>query len=187
MRNQAPFYARMLLGQRLALRQLAAIAVLTLPFTVGAQTLCAKGETDFFSCTLSDHRLLSVCGAVQDEPSAGDWLQFRRGRPGRVEMSWPSSRKDSVKAFEGNVFGPYSVSDLRFNTGDASYGLQVSRGGEDDGSGGRTRRGASLYVEREGHHDRIYRCLRPDIARYGRSFEELNARLFNERQAARPR
>ena len=156
------------------------LAVLVAPIT-SAQTLCAKGEVDFFSCRFADRRIISVCGIVHDEPMARDWLQYRVGFPRRLERAWPQDRGGSLAKFEGNVFGRYSVSDLRFRIDDANYGITLSRGGEDDGAGGRTRSEADLQVARAGHPDVVQKCVRAEFARYGQSFEALNARLSNRR------
>ena len=154
-----------------------ALAVLVAPIAAAAQTLCAKGEVDYFTCRFADQRIISVCGIVHDEPTARDWLQYRSGFPSRLERAWPRDRGGSLGKFEGNVFGRYSVSDLRFRIDDANYGITLSRGGQDDGAGGRTRSEADVHVARAGHPDVVRECVRPDIARYGQSFEALNARL----------
>lgn len=160
-----------------------ALTVLVAPIAAAAQTLCAKSEVDYFSCRLTDRRIISVCGIVHDEPTAGDWLQYRFGFPRRLEMVWPQERVGSIEKFEGNVFGPYSVSDLRFGIDNADHGISISRGGEDNRAGGLTRREADEHVAREGLPDVVRKCVRPDIARYGRVFEDLNARLSNLRSA----
>jgi hypothetical protein len=161
-----------------------ALAVFIAPIMAAAQSLCTQGEVDYFSCRLADQRIISVCGIVHDEPTAQDWLQYRVGFHRRLEMAWPRERSGSVGKFEGNVFGPYSVSDLRFRIDSTDYGISVSRGGEDNRAGGFTRRAADEHVAREGHPDVVRKCVRPDVARYGRAFEDLNARLSNRRNAA---
>jgi len=160
-----------------------ALTVLVAPIAAAAQSLCAKSEVDYFSCRLTDWRIISVCGIVHDEPMAEDWLQYRFGSPRKIEMVWPREHRGSIGEFEGNVFGPYSVSDLRFRIDNAEYGISISGGGEDDGAGGLTRREAEEHVTRAGHPDIVRKCVRPDMARYGRVFEDLNARLSNWRSA----
>ncbi len=171
------------MASHILIRRFAALVALAVPMTAAAQTLCTKGETDYFSCKVAGHQLVSVCGMIHDDPVAGDWLQYRSGIPRRLQMVWPPERKGSLEKFEGNVFGRYSVSDLRFQVGDASYGISLSRGGEDNGAGGRTHRDGGVSVARAGKPNVHHACVDPDIARYGRSFEDLNALLFSRRGA----
>ena len=173
-----------LMAHHISTRRFAALVALALPVLAAAETLCRKDETDYFSCKVVGGQLISVCGRIHDEPKPEDWLQYRRGLPRRLEMVWPLDRRESLGKFGGNVFGPYSVSDLRFEIGDTTYGISLSRGGEDDRAGGRTRRGAGVHMTRAGDPDVTRECMHPDIARYGQSFEALNILLVNGRGAA---
>lgn len=84
-------------------------ALLVLAFTSSAHSwaapsLCAKGETIFFSCPVRGGRVVSLCGSIGgDSGSAGaaEWLQYRFGRPGVVELSFPQTKQDSLSKFKG--------------------------------------------------------------------------------------
>lgn len=58
-----------------------------------AQALCAKDEVTYFSCPSSNGRSINLCG--KPAPT----LQYRFGRPGRVELAYPAQAQDSVNAF----------------------------------------------------------------------------------------
>ncbi len=45
-----------------------------------------------------DKKLLSICGSKQLDDHRG-YLQYRFGRPGMVEMEFPTDRRDSQSAF----------------------------------------------------------------------------------------
>ena len=58
-----------------------------------AQALCAKDEVTYFSCPSSNGRSINLCG--KPAPT----LQYRFGRPGRVEFAYPAQPQDSLNAF----------------------------------------------------------------------------------------
>lgn len=79
---------------------------------MAADSLCKKGETEYFSCAFGSGKMVSLCGnAYLKEEHAGvwsepdhPWLQYRFGRPGKIELAYPSTRADSVPLFFGENF-----------------------------------------------------------------------------------
>ena len=77
--------------------------------TFAAESLCHQGETTFFSCTVKGGKIVSLCGEgftldsysnyVADFDS---WLQYRFGLPEKIEISFPSRRRNSLEKFQGN-------------------------------------------------------------------------------------
>lgn len=106
-----------------------------LPTFIQAQTLCKKGETDYFSCAVSPTgKVVSICGEVADlESNSGNWIQYRFGKPKAIELAYPTERFGSISKFEGNYFGRYNFVDLRFLSGDTLYSVTLygPYGGED--------------------------------------------------------
>lgn len=58
-------------------------------------SLCSPGEEVIFTCPMQQSgKLLSVCASPKFS-----WLQYRFGRPGKVELAYPKSKSGSVQAF----------------------------------------------------------------------------------------
>ena len=58
-----------------------------------AQALCATDESTYFSCASSNGRAINLCG------KPAQTLQYRFGKPGRVELAYPAQPQDSLNAF----------------------------------------------------------------------------------------
>lgn len=62
-------------------------------------TLCEAGERVYFSCATAPRgRIASLCGSA-DLGGASGYLQYRFGRPGAVELAFPSARAGSLHRF----------------------------------------------------------------------------------------
>jgi len=110
------------------------VALLSFPSVAASQTLCRTGEIDYFSCETVAGKSVSVCGNIADGEISGDsWLQYRFGKIGAIELTYPTEKQGSVKKFEGNYFNRYGVVDLRFVSGRTLYGVELSEtyGGDD--------------------------------------------------------
>lgn len=92
-----------------------------------AQTLCRKGETDYFSCSVSlSGKIISVCGNISsDELTDDDWVQYRFGKPRAIELQFPQEKLGSALKFEGNNFWRHNFIDLRFINGRALYSVAL--------------------------------------------------------------
>jgi hypothetical protein len=142
-----------------------------------SQTLCLKNETDFFSCTTTNKKLISICGEMSSNDSSSDWLQYRFGRQGHVELIYPESRIGSTSKFEGNTFNRYSVVDLRFING--QYAYSVSLYGPYDGNEAAVRSSASAGVDikLKSKKRASISCATVDSRKYYDVFENLNNEL----------
>lgn len=175
-----------LVSRTILLALLLALTSLASP-AAAPRTLCRRGETDYFSCTLRDGRQVSICGHVQtdldshDVPPADEWLQWRTGRPGGLVLAWPKERAGSTQAFEGNVFNHDDVSDLRFVVGDRLYDISLGLGGVPDDAGRRATPDATLGWQRADGAHVEWSCVRPDVRRLYPSFEALNIGLHSRR------
>lgn len=56
-----------------------------------APTLCASNETNLFSCTLSDKKLVSLCTSKKTASDNG-YVQYRFGLPGKIEVALPRKK-----------------------------------------------------------------------------------------------
>jgi hypothetical protein len=71
---------------------------------LGRPSLCVKGETVFFNCPVKSGKIISMCGSIAGESgssNAAECLQYRFGRPGTIELSFPQAEQDSLSKFKG--------------------------------------------------------------------------------------
>ncbi|PFH08903.1 hypothetical protein BCF11_1280 [Collimonas sp. PA-H2] len=75
----------------------------------GANSLCKKNEEVYFSCATNGGKIISLCGEVfdSDKDKFGNpieldspWLQYRFGSPGKIELSYPRQKKNSLERFK---------------------------------------------------------------------------------------
>ena len=105
---------------------------------------CESGATTIFACEAANGRkFIELCAAA---PTGGDdgYLEYRFGSQdangdiSKVELVFPSNRRDSYKRFHGSVYtdkGVYTQS-VRFVTGEFSYRVFTeARGNRDLGAG----------------------------------------------------
>lgn len=64
-------------------------------------SLCGADEFDMFNCAIAGGgKLLSICASRVSLLEQGrGYIQYRFGRPGRVELEFPRERRDSARAF----------------------------------------------------------------------------------------
>lgn len=166
----------------LAVMKPAHLATITLLFpSIGlAQTLCRLGEIDYFSCKVAHEKIVSVCGNIANgEVMEDSWLQYRFGKVGAIELTYPKERQASARKFEGNYFSRYNVIDLRFINESTLYGVDLNntyRGG-DAKNRHRPTGGVSVQVEKA-KGIRI-ECQKADTGKYFEIFSLLNSTLRN--------
>lgn len=97
-------------------------------------TLCATTEKTAFGCAITDGRLLSVCTSPDFAEGVG-WIEYRFGRPDRVELVYPSTREKTWQAFRYTRYTrpQFTELTLRFDNGGYGYVLQTASG-DDDGT-----------------------------------------------------
>lgn len=94
-------------------------------FPAMAASHCAKGEIDYFSCKIKgSEKSVSVCGTTfrdDAEPGISDdaWIQYRFGKPGKPEMTFPEKKQPLQKNFTGEFI---------LANGAKLYALQFKRG-----------------------------------------------------------
>lgn len=63
------------------------------------KTLCEQNEQVVFSCNMQKSaKLLSICTSKKIDAQNG-YVQYRFGLPGKVELEFPTERKDTQSAF----------------------------------------------------------------------------------------
>lgn len=85
--------------------------------------LCAPFEEIYFSCPVG-HKVISVCASGNISPENG-YVQYRIGRPGRVEFQYPKMpdpprRNFAISDISG---GNLNIVHLKFKSGSYNYVL----------------------------------------------------------------
>jgi hypothetical protein len=75
-----------------------------------AETLCRSTEHTFFSCPADPSgKIISVCGGLNSQ--SGDYLQYRFGLLGKIELEYPKAQKGSANRFWWDGRSHSNVSD----------------------------------------------------------------------------
>jgi len=98
-----------------------------LPISYAGDSLCTPKETVFFSCKIkATEKLLSVCGKLNEtfeasKPVANKdhYLQYRFGRVGNIELTFPEMKSGSLDKFE-------VTHDYRQTAGTTTYELSFA-------------------------------------------------------------
>ncbi len=96
-----------------------AVVAATQAHAARAQSLCAKDETTYFSCPASNGRSINLCGKPDQT------LQYRFGRPGRAELTFPARPEDGIDTFRYAHYFRAQVDrfELRFDNAGVEYVL----------------------------------------------------------------
>lgn len=89
------------------------IFILSAPIATAAgkpeNTLCRPDEQVFFSCRLQQgKKIVSLCGSTGLKAQQG-YLKYRFGVPGKLELEFPASSKDTQKRFRYVHYARYKV------------------------------------------------------------------------------
>lgn len=155
------------------------VAIFIFPCLGWAQTLCRAGEIDYFSCqTTTKQKIVSVCGNISDgKINSESWLQYRFGKEGEIELSFPPTASDSVEKFEGNYFDRYNVVDLRFISGRTLYSIEFDHTYSGDEARQRNQPSGGITVHL-GKAKRVsIPCRKVNASKYFRLFSDLNAAI----------
>lgn len=106
--------------------------------SVGAETLaakshCGKTERVIFSCPLRrSSKVLSLCSSAKLTKTEG-YIQYRFGKPGRVELEYPKQRARSQDAFSYNHYfrAQVDLTEISFSVDGYSYTVFDSYNGEE--------------------------------------------------------
>ena len=122
---------------------------LAAPYAWASETLCNKGEINYFSCqTKVDRKIISICGNIENfEINDDSWLQYRFGKPRAVELVYPQEKIGSISKFEGNNFSKYNVVDLRFINKKTLYSVSIDAPYSGEGANQRSRFSGGVSVE----------------------------------------
>ena len=71
-----------------------------------SQNLCSEGEVAVLSCAFDGGKFVSLCtnGAISGDGKVsikGDYLDYRYGKPGSIELTLPKKRTAPNKVFKG--------------------------------------------------------------------------------------
>lgn len=91
----------------------------------GADTLCSDFERVVFSAFVEgSNKLVSICSSSRLDDRRG-YLQYRFGRPGKIELQFPASKQNTQKAFTYTRYTRPLVTYLtvKFSTADHQYSI----------------------------------------------------------------
>ena len=134
-------------------------------------SLCTAAETTVFDCPLAGGRRAAVCASADLSASAGT-LQYRFGRPGKVELQWPPAPtpataadwRAAVKAGQVMYAGGGGAY-LRFAAPPFDYVVYSASG---RGWG----RKAGVMVLKDGQQAAVRRCTAPARSRMNLAFKQ---------------
>ncbi len=112
-----------------------------------AETHCKPDEMEYFSCKIKNSpKIVSLCGDVfvrnidnaiewgKDGPKVREdaWLQYRFGKPGKLELVYPTDTKDSLRKFKAEYDRHNRGFDatISFVNGGFTYVLAILEGAE---------------------------------------------------------
>ena len=135
-----------------------------------AATLCAPDETVLFNCSATEKRIISVCASQDLAPDHG-FLQYRFGRPGKVELTVPADNTTppSQSAIGGSlIFSGGGGAYLRFTVGAYQYVVFTATGKW--GPSGSVAGAQGVAVQKNGKEFSNFPC----VAKYDPAEEYVN-------------
>lgn len=158
-----------------------AFLLLFIPAAALSQTLCSKGEIDYFSCqVVRSDKIISVCGNITNRDiNDNSWLQCRFGKVGAIELNYPREKRDAVSKFEGNYFNKYSVITLRFINENTLYSVDLNGPYIGDDAMKRKRYSGGVTAELSKHQRVTMQCAKVDGSKYFESFSGINDSIRN--------
>lgn len=84
-------------------------------------TLCESGENVLWSCSIKGGKTISVCASRRISATEG-YIQYRMGKPGKLELAYPASRVHPRGRFEYRLYIQGNTS-LSFRNGGYEYSL----------------------------------------------------------------
>jgi hypothetical protein len=119
--------------------------------TIQTPSHCAASETVIFSCRIKGSpKVLSLCGSKNLTKDVG-YLQYRFGRPGKVELQFPEEKQNSQAQFlfEHYFRAQVDRTAVKFKNGGYEYSIYDAYEGEE--APARNYRGVSIeYIGSEG-------------------------------------
>ena len=96
-------------------------------------SLCGSDEKIIFSCTIKENaKTVSLCSSREFTKDRG-YLQYRFGRPGKVELEFPKSREKTQQAFKYSHYFRAQVdfTQISFNSAGYQYSIVDDYNGEE--------------------------------------------------------
>ena len=157
------------------------LAVLLFSFSLSAaahaQTHCGGDEIDYFSCKITkSEKVISVCGNIADGNLDNDsWLQYRFGKIGQLELTYPTEKTESLDLFEGIYFSKYGDVLLRLINNQTLYEVFLSERYETPKKTLQPSGGVTVTLSKT--KTQTLKCQQVDLARYFSNFSQLAASL----------
>jgi hypothetical protein len=106
-------------------------------------SLCAAAEHAYFSCSTAKGKMIALCGSAPG--AATPWLQYRFGKVGAVELTFPTKKEGSLGAFlwERHVHVNSMSYTVRFTNSGFTYEVF-----DQNTMGSATDHGAGVLVDR---------------------------------------
>ncbi len=94
---------------------------------VQANTLCESEETTFFNCLTNSKKIISLCGSPDITKEKG-YLQYRFGKKGKVELTYPENKNPSASKFFYVLYTRPSAfySNIKFTNSGIGYEIFIN-------------------------------------------------------------
>jgi hypothetical protein len=96
-------------------------------------SLCSMSEKVIFSCAVkTGGKTVSLC-ASKDVTADRGYIQYRFGRPAKIELEYPASKEGSQKQFRYSHYfrAQVDLTEVSFSSGDFNYTVFDSYNGEE--------------------------------------------------------
>lgn len=96
-------------------------------------SLCNADETIIFNCTIKENaKLVSLCSSREFTKDKG-YIQYRFGRPGKVELEFPKSREKTQQAFKYSHYfrAQFDLTEISFSSDNHHYSIFDDYNGEE--------------------------------------------------------
>ncbi|MFW5837743.1 MAG: hypothetical protein ACOCVM_07020 [Desulfovibrionaceae bacterium] len=119
----------------------ASVAVCAATAHAGDVGHCLSGEKTIFTCQIKGKtKVVSVCASQDLGPDSG-YVQYRFGKPGAIEMTYPANKAGSSQAFRVSTYtrAGTSYNSLSFKNKGVEYVVYddyVSEGGQEEFASG---------------------------------------------------
>ena len=122
------------------------VAIMSGSVLAAPGTHCGPGETVWFNAALDgSSKTVSICGSSKLD--GGDaWLQYRFGRPGRVELAFPEKPAGNMSAFTYRRYTRPGTTYLKLDFKNGGYTYAILEGFDDQAD---TPSSATLRVTRD--------------------------------------
>ncbi len=121
---------------------------------------CKGTEISYFNCQTKNRKIISLCGSADLSKSTG-YIQYRFGKPKKVELEYPKDQKNSAAKFFYVHYSrsrtDYSI--LNFTNENTSYSV-FDNSDEDS----KPKSGAGVTISSEGKLDTHLNCKKPVIS-----------------------